>query len=129
MTQRQDIQREQDPIGTEDLVAAERVSGGRPEDETPPRTQDDTALFEDADSERFRNRWHDVQAAFVDDPQRAVQDADQLVAELMQTLAATFAERKESLDAQWRSSGEAETEELRLALRRYRSFFDQLLPH
>jgi hypothetical protein len=91
--------------------------------------EDQVALLEDSDSERFRDRWHDVQAAFVDDPQHAVQDADQLVAELMQTLAATFAERKRSLEAQWHSGGEAQTEDLRLALRSYRSFFDQLLAH
>ena len=93
------------------------------------RPEDHTALVEDSDSERFRSRWHDVQAAFVDDPQRAVQDADQLVAELMRTLAATFAERKQSLEGQWHKGGDAETEDLRLALRGYRSFFDQLLPH
>jgi hypothetical protein len=86
-------------------------------------------LIESADSSRFRERWHEVQAAFVDDPQRAVSDADQLVAELMQTLAATFAERKQALEGQWQKGNEAETEDLRLALRSYRSFFDQLLPH
>lgn len=129
MTQHQEVQGKQEPIGTEDLVAVEGANGGHVEQEHSADTAEHAALFEDADSERFRGRWHEVQAAFVDDPQRAVRDADQLVAELMQTLAATFAERKESLDAQWQSSGEAETEELRLALRRYRSFFDQLLPH
>lgn len=87
-----------------------------------------SALIESSDSTRFRNRWHDVQAAFVDDPQRAVSDADRLVAELMQTLAATFAERKQALEDQWQKGHEAETEDLRLALRGYRSFFDQLLP-
>lgn len=87
-----------------------------------------TALIEDAEGARFRSRWHTVQEEFVDDPRRAVQDADRLVAELMQTLATTFAERKQSLEDQWRTGGDAETEDLRLALRSYRSFFDQLLP-
>lgn len=92
--------------------------------------QDDdrAALIANADSTRFRDRWHDVQAAFVDDPRRAVHDADVLVAELMQTLSATFADRKQALDGQWQQGDEAQTEDLRLALRGYRSFFDQLLP-
>ena len=93
------------------------------------REDHDVALFGDADSERLRDRWHDVQAAFVDDPQRAVQDADQLVAELMQTLATTFAQRKQSLEEQWHGDGEAQTEDLRLALRSYRSLFDRMLAH
>jgi hypothetical protein len=92
------------------------------------REAEPTGLIEDAEGARFRSRWHAVQEEFVDDPRRAVQDADQLVAELMQTLATTFAERKRSLEDQWRSGGDAETEDLRLALRSYRSFFDQLLP-
>jgi hypothetical protein len=92
------------------------------------RDEDDAALIDGLDSERFRSRWHDVQAAFVDDPQRAVQDADELVAELIQRLVATFAERKQSLEGQWQQGGDAETEDLRLALRSYRSFFDRLLP-
>ncbi len=101
---------------------------GSPNHRATPE-EDHAELIEGSDSDRFRSRWHEVQAAFVDDPQRAVQDADQLVAELMQTLAATFAERKQSLEGQWRDGGDAETEDLRLALRSYRSFFDQLLPH
>jgi hypothetical protein len=91
--------------------------------------EEGSALFADDDSERFRGRWHDVQSGFVDDPKQAVQDADALVAELMQTLASTFADRKHSLEGQWQQGGEAETEDLRLALRGYRSFFDQMLPH
>lgn len=112
--QREESQ-QHDQIGTEDLVQSE-----------PAR--EDAGLIEDADGARFRSRWHTVQEAFVDDPRRAVQDADRLVAELMQTLATTFAERKQSLEDQWSTGGDAQTEDLRLALRGYRSFFDQLLP-
>ncbi|GAA3436439.1 hypothetical protein [Kutzneria kofuensis] len=86
-------------------------------------------LFDEADAARFRDRWREVQAGFVDDPKRAVQDADVLVAELMQSLASAFSERKHLLEDQWREGSSAETEDLRLALRGYRSFLDQLLAH
>jgi hypothetical protein len=124
-------------VAGEHVAGDARGEGGRRG--APPRADDGgaalfaddggAALFADADSDRFRHRWHDVQSAFVDDPRRAVQDADQLVAELMRTLATTFAERKRSLEGRWQEGVAAETEDLRLALRGYRSFFDQLLPH
>jgi len=84
-------------------------------------------LFDEADATRFRTRWSEVQTGFVDDPKQAVQQADELVAAVISALATTFAEHKSELEAQWRQ-GEPATEELRIALRRYRSFFDQLLP-
>ena len=74
----------------------------------------------------FRGRWQDVQTGFVDDPRRAVRDADELVAAVISALASSFAEHKGDLEAQWRE-GEPATEDLRVALRRYRSFFDQLI--
>jgi len=86
-------------------------------------------LFDEADAARFRDRWHEVQAGFVDDPKRSVQDADVLVAELMQSLASAFSQRKHLLEEKWREGSSAETEDLRLALRGYRSFLDQLLAH
>ncbi len=86
-----------------------------------------TALFGAAEAEGFRDRWRELQIAFVDEPRSAVQNADELVAEVMQTLAGMFAASKQELEGQWRRDGEVETEDLRLALQRYRSFFDQLL--
>jgi hypothetical protein len=64
---------------------------------------------------------------FVDDPQEAVQTADGLVAELMQSLASSFDEHKGRLESAWQSGDDPDTEELRQALQRYRSFFDRLL--
>ncbi|MEV6608681.1 hypothetical protein [Kutzneria sp. NPDC051319] len=95
--------------------------------ETGPAAAD--VLFDEADAARFRGRWHEVQAGFVDDPKRSVQDADVLVAELMQSLASAFSQRKHLLEEKWREGSSAETEDLRLALRGYRSFLDQLLAH
>jgi len=68
-----------------------------------------------------------VQVGFVDEPQRCVQEADGLVAEVMQRLADSFARERQDLEAQWASGGEASTEDLRVALQRYRSFFNRLL--
>jgi hypothetical protein len=67
-----------------------------------------------------------IQTAFVDDPQHAVREADELVAAVIQSLASTFADHKRELESQWQQ-GEAATEDLRVALRQYRSFFNQLL--
>ncbi|MGW1093401.1 hypothetical protein ACWD4L_46375 [Streptomyces sp. NPDC002596] len=74
-----------------------------------------------------RAKWQAVQTAFVDDPQDAVRTADALVAEVMQTLARSFASRKEGLESQWGRGEEVLTEDLRIALQRYRSFFNRLL--
>jgi hypothetical protein len=87
----------------------------------------DAPLFEASDADGFRARWHEVQAAFVDDPQAAVKQADGLVAETMKRLAQMFAEEREQLESQWSSGGDVDTEALRVALQRYRSFFDRLL--
>jgi hypothetical protein len=84
-------------------------------------------LFAPEMIDRFRGEWQHIQGRFVDDPQDAVRGADHLVAEVMQALATMFSEHKHELESQWQQRSEAETEDLRLALRRYRSFFNQLL--
>jgi hypothetical protein len=79
-------------------------------------------------SDRFEQRWHEIQASFVDEPRQAVEQADMLVAELMQELASGFSETRSRLEAQWDNEGDdASTEDLRVALTRYRSFFNRLL--
>jgi hypothetical protein len=95
--------------------------------EPGPGGSGETALLGSADEDRFRERWGDAQARFVDDPQEAVRSADRLVAELMQSLAKGFSEHKARLEAQWQRGGDPGTEELRQALQHYRSFFDRLL--
>jgi hypothetical protein len=79
------------------------------------------------EAESFRQRWQSIQTGFVDEPQAAVQQADALVAELMQRLAQTFHEERESLESQLSSGSESSTEDLRVGLQRYRSFFERLL--
>ena len=72
-------------------------------------------------------RWKEIQAQFVDDPRSAVQDADALVADLMQRLARMFADERGQLESRWASGEAVSTEDLRQGLRRYRSFFERLL--
>lgn len=78
-------------------------------------------------SSSFQRRWEEVQTRFVDEPRRAVEDADGLVANLMQQLAEGFARERERLEAQWDRGEDISTEDLRIALQRYRSFFKRLL--
>jgi hypothetical protein len=85
------------------------------------------ALFRDEESRRFRTRWEQIQATFVDEPRQAVERADQLVKEVTSLLADVFTYEREQLEHQWHEDEDVSTEDLRLALRRYRSFFDRLL--
>lgn len=123
-----DVRRDDDGGGrltTSDLVReADEVQDGETSGEDEGRTE---PLLASGDSEGFRSRWLEIQAAFVDEPRRAVHEADTLVAELMQRLAQTFADERATLESQWDRDEDVSTEDLRVALQRYRSFFDRLL--
>ncbi len=95
--------------------------------ETQSAASEHEPLFPDDQSERFTNRWQEIQTSFVDQPRDAVAEADSLVADLMQRLAANFSQERERLEAQWDQGDDVSTEDLRVALTRYRSFFDRLL--
>lgn len=84
-------------------------------------------LLSPDETRQFRSRWSSIQTGFVDEPRKTVEQADELVAEIMQRLAQSFSDQRSNLEKQWERSDEVSTEELRLALRRYRSFFDRLL--
>jgi hypothetical protein len=84
-------------------------------------------LFGPDEMEGIVNRWRDIQVSFVDDPRKAVKDADVLVAELMQRLTQMFASQHEQLEAGLTTGDSLSTEDLRQGLRRYRSFFERLL--
>ena len=132
---------EERPRGTADLLDREsgpkderwelgRNGESRPADASAgPGSDSDarTPLLSSSDSESFRRRWTETQTTFVDEPRGSVETADALVAELMQTLAASFANERSSLEEQWEHGEDVDTEELRNALRRYRSFFERLL--
>ena len=97
--------------------------GAKPTEDAESRVP----LFDERHAQQLRGRWDGIQAGFVDEPRQAVENADALVAEVMQQLATTFASERQSLERQWTQGDDVSTEALRLALRRYRSFFGRLL--
>ena len=86
-----------------------------------------TPLFSESDIGDLRNRWANVQTGFVDEPRKAVEQADNLVASVMKRLAESFANERSNLEKQWDRGDNVSTEDLRVAFQRYRTFFDRLL--
>lgn len=84
-------------------------------------------LFPDDELHNFRARWDQVQTSFVDEPRKAVESADSLVANVVKRIAEQFANERETLEKQWDRGDSVNTEDLRQALKRYRAFFDRLL--
>lgn len=93
-----------------------------PSDETEPGP-----LFPCEEATNFRARWEAIQVGFVDEPRRLVEEADSLVAATMKRLTEQFATERANLEGQWDRGSDVSTEDLRIALRRYRSFFSRLL--
>jgi hypothetical protein len=85
------------------------------------------ALFEADEQDTLRQRWTEIQTEFVDQPQRSVERANALVADLTERLVASFRDEQSRLEAQWDQGDEVSTEDLRVVLQRYRSFFSRLL--
>jgi hypothetical protein len=148
--ERQDINTAQQPanLSTADMAAAGQRQTSTPLDETKEILEDSvpvastpaapsmpnvqertqpTPLLVSEETQTFRSRWDAIQTGFVDEPRRSVEQADGLVAEVMKRLAETFAEERGKLEGQWSRGDNVSTEDLRLALQRYRSFFARLL--
>src|SRR3954469_21992528 len=85
------------------------------------------SLFAANEAQDFRTKWERIQTGFVDEPRKAVEDADGLVAAAIKRLAEVFADERAKLEREWDRGDNVSTEDLRIALRRYRSFFDRLL--
>ena len=119
------------PASTADLAAAgnSTESLARQESGGGDVRQDagEAPLFPENEAGELRRRWDSVQASFVDEPRRAVEQVDELVANAMKRLAKTFANERAALESQWDRGDSVSTEDLRLALQRYRSFFGRLL--
>ncbi len=107
--------------------AAERPQPADTAAATQDQSHSDTGLFADNHLSDLRARWNDVQAGFVDDPRECVQKADHLVSSAVEQLTKNFAQTRSRLEEQWQRGQEASTEDLRVALKRYRDFFDRLL--
>ncbi len=78
-------------------------------------------------AEPYRSRWEEIQTGFVDEPRQAVEQADHLVAEVIKRVAEVFADERSKLEGQWSRGDQVDTEQLRVALKRYRTFFERLL--
>jgi hypothetical protein len=92
-----------------------------------PRAEEAGGLFRDEDTADYRSRWESIQASFVDEPRRAVEEADGLVRDLTSRIAEVFTRQRSALEQQWDRGGEVSTEDLRIALQRYRDYFNRLL--
>ena len=103
--------------------AASRPSGEERVHDTSLRA----ALFHDDEAHGFRSRWDAIQTGFVDEPRAAVEQADALVAQVVSRVVQVFGEQRTTLESQWDRDRDISTEDLRLALTRYRAFFDRLL--
>jgi hypothetical protein len=94
---------------------------------TQQKAVEPNPLFPDDELHNFRARWDQVQTSFVDEPRQAVEQADSLVANVVKRIAEQFSAERATLEQQWAQGDNVSTEDLRQALRRYRSFFDRLL--
>jgi hypothetical protein len=113
----------------EDLGAAAalaRVSPNRSPSQSSPEAERGP-LFSEEETAKLRSKWDSIQVGFVDEPRRSVQEADSLVAATMKRLTEQFAAERSNLEGQWDRGSDVSTEDLRIALRRYRSFFGRLL--
>ena len=114
------IDRRDAAVPVEKLAAEKPRAPGSNNEELVP-------LFSESAVQNFRQRWTTLQTEFVDEPRRSVEQADELVAHVMKDMAATFSDERKKLEHQWEQGDKVSTEDLRLVLRRYRSFFDRFL--
>ena len=113
------------PLGTADLLKSAAESSVKTDEHRSEAER--TPLFQEDEISSLRRQWQETQTQFVDDPRSAVRHADELVASAMKRLAEIFAAERGQLEHGWDKGENVSTEDLRQALRRYRSFFDRLL--
>ena len=113
----------QPPAATRTDDKVEQTRSVRPQKEG----QSSGVLFDQGEVSHLRKRWIEIQNSFVDEPRRAVKDADGLVVDLTKRLTEMFAAERAALERQWDRNNEVTTEDLRVALKRYHAFFDRLL--
>jgi hypothetical protein len=127
----EELPRHDDSRAVKTLSTADLVQRGNTFPVEPAKTATNSServpLFQEVELDDFRQRWQNIQTEFVDDPRMAVSRADELVASLMNRLAEVFADERQRLEHDLEKGENVSTEDLRQALRRYRSFFDRLL--
>lgn len=120
-------QRTTDAPGPKPVVSERNIAERNVASETSAHGDDWTPLFPSGELDGLRTRWKEIQTAFVDEPRKAVEQADGLVAQAMKRIAEVFAEERQQLEGQWDRGDDVSTEDLRIALQRYRTFFHRLL--
>jgi hypothetical protein len=127
--ERRDDDRQAQPGNNEPMrdVAPSTGDPGRDQRSEVMGRDEATPLLANEDSRTFLLRWKAIQTKFVDEPHRSVREADELVAELMNKLAAEFSDARSDLESRWEREDDVSTEDLRTTLQRYRSFFKRLL--
>lgn len=120
-----------DPLENSDVIAGQPPA---PVEQTmaheaPMATNNGStpALLSHEESEKFHMRWNEIQGKFVDEPRSAVQQADALVSEVIGQINRLLDAEHSSLESQWDKSTDASTEDLRMAIQRYRAFFNRLV--
>jgi hypothetical protein len=114
------------------LTTREIANAGKPAEPPAPQPQPQhdahrTPMFATDEASGYRTRWDAVQTGFVDEPRKAVEEADALVAQVIKRLSEVFADERSALEHQWERGDQISTEDLRLSLQKYRSFFERLL--
>jgi hypothetical protein len=113
-------------------MSSELIYSEVEQQEMPPAlnqngASDHASLFAAADADNFRTSWREIQGDFVDEPRQAVEKANALVGRVIDQLTNNFSSERARLEQEWGQGKDVSTEDLRQALRRYRSFFDRLL--
>jgi hypothetical protein len=112
---------EPEPAAEPEPVGFELASAMDPDPEIGP---DDGFIGE---TDELRRRWEAAQAGFVDDPRRAVEQADEMVSAAVAALQAHIEQRREDLAETWRDGAQASTDALLAAFQRYRELFEGVL--
>jgi hypothetical protein len=126
-TEQREQAEQQEDAGLQEQAERETKAEEAERKEEPETTDDGQKLFGDDELQSFRSRWDEVQGRFVDEPRDSVQKADDLVSDLVDRLTSGFAQTRSGLEEQWNKGEDASTEDLRVALMRYRAFFQRLL--
>lgn len=119
----------EDRLTTRDIARNMEAAAGEQQRPHEAGHRDDPAvpMFAADEAAGYRTQWDGIQTGFVDEPRRAVEEADGLVAHVITRLSEVFAEERTTLERQWDRGEQISTEDLRVALRKYRSFFERLL--
>ena len=113
--------------GHDNPVVPNAMERGATTDATSADDTRHTELFPNEELVGYRTQWESIQTGFVDQPRAAVEQADALVSQLVTRLTDVFARERSTLEGQWTKGSDVSTEDLRIALTRYRSFFHRLL--